>query len=61
MVIPPTENDGGIMQALAAPRRNNFSPLFTTFRHCLLVSKKHIGVAGVLFRRLHGNSADHKR
>jgi hypothetical protein len=40
MVIPPTENDGGIMQALAAPRRNNFSPLFTTFRHCLLVGEK---------------------
>jgi hypothetical protein len=60
-VIPPTRNVGGITQARAAPWRNNFSPLFTTFSHCLLVGEKHIGVAGVLFRRLHGNSADRKR
>ena len=60
-VIPPTTNAGGITQAGAAPWRNNFSPLVTTFRHCLLVGKKHIGAAGVLFRRLHGNSADRKR
>jgi hypothetical protein len=60
-VIPPTRNAGGITQARAAPWRNNFSTLVATFRHCLLVGEKHIGAAGVLFRRLHGNSADRKR
>ena len=45
MVIPPTENDGGIMQAIAAPRRNNFSPLFATSHHarwrCCNVTPPH--------------------
>jgi hypothetical protein len=48
-VIPPTRNAGEITQALAAPWRNNFSPLFTPFRNCLLRGKKHIGAQEVYY------------
>ena len=56
MVIPPTKNAGGIMQALAAPRRNNFSQLFTTFHLCLLCDKRHVGATAVFLRHRQGTS-----